>query len=646
MIPELGHFALILALCLAVVQAIVPLRGSFTHNSALVSLANFTAYGQFLFIMISFSILMYAFIINDFSLAYVAQNSNTKLPLLYRLCAVWGAHEGSLLLWVFILSIWGVLVACFNKAIPREMVARVLSIMALISIGFLLFLLTTSNPFARILPNIPLQGRDLNPLLQDPGLAIHPPMLYVGYVGFAVPFAFAVAALISGKFDAAWARFGRPWTLIAWSFLTFGITLGSWWAYRVLGWGGWWFWDPVENASFLPWLSGTALIHSLLVAEKRNTFKAWTILLAVCTFSLSLMGTFLVRSGILVSVHSFAVDPARGSFMLYFLTIVVGGSLALYAWRGHTIKNSGVFQFWSRETMLLSNNMLLITATLTVLLGTLYPLIIEGLGLGKLSVGPPYFNAVFLPLMTPVLFLMGIGPALHWQNSKLSLIVPRFKYSLALSLIVAALLPLLLFKSLNFQVLLGLFLGFWVIFATIQANSFSVVKAKKRFLAFKMNTRRLGMLLAHLGFALAVIGITITTANSVQQDIRLNPNDTISIGPYKIVFNKVSQYQGPNYAAYKGDFSIEKGRKIDHLQPELRVYQAQSMSIAKTAIKVRPLHDLYIALGEPLAGGAWSMRVYYKPFVRFIWLGGLMMMVGAIVAAIRLRPLNKLESVT
>jgi cytochrome c-type biogenesis protein CcmF len=627
MIPEIGHFSLIMALCLALIQAVVPLWGSFNGQTSWLNLARSTAYGQLLFVALSFAILAYSLLVNDFSLAYVAQNSNSHLPAIYRFCATWGAHEGSLLLWVLILCVWSCLIAKLCKQMPLVMQARVLAILAIISLGFLLFLLLTSNPFQRLLPDIPINGRDLNPLLQDPGLSIHPPMLYMGYVGFAVPFAFAIAALISGKFDSNWAKLARPWTLVAWSFLTLGITLGSWWAYRVLGWGGWWFWDPVENASFLPWLSGTALIHSLIVAEKRDAFKAWTILLAVCTFSLSLMGTFLVRSGILVSVHAFAIDPSRGAFMLYFLCFIVGGSLLLYAWRGHTIQNSGLFNLWSRETLLLSNNVILTTCMFTVLLGTIYPLLLDALGLGKISVGPPYFNMVFLPLMIPLLLLMGVGPALQWQQASWSLVIRRFKYSLPICLVMSILLPWLLTGKISMALVLGLFLAFWVIVATLQNNQFRIT--------FK--SPRMSMLLAHSGFAICALGIVLSSALSVQKDVRMQFNDNLKIGPYLVSFKRVDLYEGPNFSAYRGLVSVVKPNRSATLLPELRIYKTQNMAISKTAILARPTHDLYIALGEQLSPNAWSLRIYYKPFVRWIWLGGLMMMLGGFSAAFRKR---------
>lgn len=634
MIPELGLYCLIVALCLALVQFIVPLLGSYLNKPSWVSLASSVSVGQFVFIASSFILLAYLFLANDFSVAYVAQNSNTHLPMIYRFCAVWGAHEGSLLLWVLILSFWTLLVSCCSKQLPLMVKGRVLAILALISVGFLVFLLFTSNPFARLLPDVPLQGRDLNPLLQDPGLAIHPPMLYMGYVGFAVVFAFAISALLSGQFDANWARWARPWTLMAWSFLTFGITLGSWWAYRVLGWGGWWFWDPVENASFLPWLSGTALVHSLLVVQKRESFKAWTILLAVCTFSLSLIGTFLVRSGILISVHAFATDPARGAYMLYFLLVIIGGSLLLYAWRGHSIHNSGFFHFWSRETLLLTNNVLLATCTITVLLGTLYPLMIEILGLGKLSVGPPYFNSVFIPMMIPLLFLMAIAPAVHWKQSSIQLVVKRFKVTLLVAFLLALTLPLILTGQVILKVILGLFLGFWVMIATVQQ---SIHEQRLKPLS-KNHWRRWGMLFAHVGFAFSAVGIVLSSAYRIENDTLIKPHENIKIGPYNVSLLTTKTQEGPNYRAYVAQFLASRGQHHPFLlEPELRVYHVQKIAQTKTAIKVSPFSDLYIALGNALEEGAWSVRLYYKPFVRFIWLGGILMAIGGMVAAIQSR---------
>ena len=625
-IPEFGHFALIIALCLALTQAIFPLIGARKGKIAWMQLARSCAYGQFIFIGAAFFILAYAFLTNDFSIRYVAENSNTFLPVIYRFCAVWGAHEGSLLLWIFILSVWTFLVAIFSKSLPLETVARVLAVMAMISIGFLLFLLTTSDPFVRLLPNIPVNGQSLNPLLQDPGLAIHPPMLYMGYVGFSVVFAFAIAALIGGRLDATWARWSRPWTLVAWCFLTFGITIGSWWAYRELGWGGWWFWDPVENASFLPWLVGTALIHSLAVTEKRDAFKAWTALLAICAFSLSLLGTFLVRSGVLISVHAFAVDPARGAYMLKFISVVVGGSLLLYAFRANAVKGIGRFELFSRETFLLSNNVLLTIAMITVLLGTLYPLIIEALGLGKISVGAPYFNIVFMPIMMLVLLVMAPAPQVNWRSSKATELF-RANFVLVLLSIVFAIICVWLFASrFYWMVVLGLGLSFWVILATF--------KTLFRKWGVKQHTpSHYGMVFAHIGLAITVIGVVVSSNYSVEKEVHMTQGDQVQVGPYAFKFLGVKSLVGPNYRGVEAGVVVsENGVAIDLLQPQERMYIVQQTSLAKTAINVGLFRDLYVALGEPLANNQWSMRIYYKPFVRWIWAGGILMMLGALIA--------------
>lgn len=631
MLAEVGLLCLIIALLIAFLQTCIPFLGIYLREDNWMRSARFTALAQCFFITISFSSLMLLLINNDFSVLYVAQNSNSHLPLIYRICALWGAHEGSLLLWVFILSIWTSFVCLFSRSLPREFLAKVLAILGMVSAGFLLFILTTSNPFLRLLTNTPLEGRDLNPLLQDPGLAIHPPMLYTGYVGFAIAFAFAIAALWSGRLDNSWARWARPWTLIAWSFLTLGITLGSWWAYRVLGWGGWWFWDPVENASFLPWLTGTALIHSLIVAEKRNGFKAWTVLLAIVAFSLSLMGTFLVRSGILVSVHAFANDPQRGVFMLKFLSLIIGGSLLLFAWRGHRLKTDINCQLFSRETMLLANNVVLIAAMCTVLLGTLYPLVVDAFGLGKLSVGPPYFNSVFVPLSLPILVLMGIGPAIQWSKGNFSIIYKRLRYCMLAAIILAILLPLLLTGYSNYYLTIGLLLCFWIILATLQDN---IVNRLKHSQPHRYAINRLGMIIAHMGFAISTIGIVVTTSYSMQRDVRMNPGDVVNIANYQLTFLDTHSITGPNYSGDEATLSVQKNHKtFAILQPQQRIYTAQNFSQGKTAINANLFRDIYVALGEQLEKGAWSFRVYYKPFVRWIWLGGIFMLIGGIVAA-------------
>ena len=628
MIPELGQLALILAFCLALTLAILPLLGAQLEKTTLMRLARPLAVGQWLLITISYLILTYAFITNDFSVQYVATNSNSSLPLIYRVCAVWGAHEGSLLLWILILSGWMMAIAQLSRHLPLAVVARVLAVLGIVSVGFLLFILATSNPFNRLLPDFPSDGQDLNPLLQDPGLIIHPPMLYMGYVGFSVAFAFAIAALLTGRFDTTWARWTRPWTLTAWCFLTLGIVLGSWWAYRELGWGGWWFWDPVENASFLPWLVGTALIHSLMVADKRDLFKGWTIFLAICAFSLSLLGTFLVRSGVLVSVHAFASDPTRGTFILAFLLLVIGGSLGLYAWRAPSLQSSaGRFALLSRETLLLSSNIILVIAMATVLLGTLYPLIIDALGLGKLSVGPPYFNAVLVPLFIPLLILIGIGPLCRWHNTDSKLLVKQLLPWVFLSLVAGILLPLMVTGQITLAVALGLVLAGWIIMTTLKYLAVRKIQ-QERLLA-----KQYGMAFAHIGLALSIIGITLTSHYSIERDVQMAPGDSLTIGSYQFQFVKTDDQPGPNYRSTVATFNISKNAKeVAVLQPEKRIYTVQQTVMTDAAIEVGLFRDLYIALGNPIDEKSWGVRIYYKPFVRWIWLGGLFMLVGGILS--------------
>lgn len=627
MIPELGNFALILAFCFALLQGTLPLCGAVRYYQPGLRLVTPIVIGQASFLLLSYSCLTYAFISNDFSLAYVAENSHSQLPLGYRLAGVWGAHEGSLLLWATILGAWTLGVCFFSKSLPETIRALVLAVLGWVSFGFLLFLLATSNPFTRLLPEFPAEGHDLNPLLQDPGMAIHPPMLYMGYVGFSVAFAFAIAALINGRLDAAWARWTRPWTLVAWSFLTFGITLGSGWAYRVLGWGGWWFWDPVENASFLPWLTGTALIHSLIVVEKRNAFKSWTALLAICAFSLSLIGTFLVRSGILTSVHAFASDPTRGAFMLGFLAVVIGGSLFLFAWRATAIRGEGYFQLLSRETLLLSNNVLLVVMMVTILLGTLYPLLLDATGMGKISVGAPYFNAVFIPLMSFLLLLMGIGPLCRWRKTTANLLWLRLRFILIVALTAGILLPLIFAATITIHVVLGFSLACWVVLATYR-------DMRDRASLQKLSRRQYGMMLAHLGIAVCVIGITLTSAYQIERDVKMSMGDSVMVGSYNFQFADLHDQAGPNYQSKNGIFQISQGgHVIASLVAEKRLYHASNMPITKAAIEPGVWRDLYIALGEPLPDGAWSVRIYYKPFVRWIWYGGIMMMCGGLIAA-------------
>ena len=561
-------------------------------------------------------------------------NANSKLPLHYRLAAIWGAHEGSLLLWTFILTLWMLAVTLFSKHLPEAMRARILGVMGLVSLGFLLFMLTVSNPFERLIPAAP-DGRDLNPLLQDPGMVMHPPMLYMGYVGFSVAFAFAIAALLGGNLDAAWARWSRPWTTVAWCFLTVGIALGSGWAYYELGWGGWWFWDPVENASFMPWLAGTALIHSLAVTDKRGGFKVWTVLLAILAFSLSLLGTFLVRSGVLTSVHAFATDPKRGLFILVFLAVVIGGSLLLYAWRAPRVGLGGGFDMVSREAMLLANNVLLVVAMASVLLGTLYPLFLDALGLGKISVGPPYFDTVFVPLMTPALFLMGIGPLAQWKKASLPSLALRLRWAFGASVVTALLLPFVLGKWTPL-LSLGLLLALWIVTTAV-----ITVRERVAHLEGAGLTARLalvpraywGMILAHCGIAVFVVGVTMVKGFETEQDLRMNVGDHATIGGYTFQFDGAKDLVGPNYIAARGTFRVTKdGRDVTVMYPEKRRYMVQSQTMTEAAIDSGLLRDLYVSLGEPLDGGAWSVRLYHKPFIDWIWGGCLIMAVGGILA--------------
>ncbi len=629
MIPELGRYAIILAFCLAIIQATLPLVGAHKGKIAYMQLSRYTAIGQFFFVAISFSALAYAFLTNDFSVVYVAQNSNSQLPLLYKFCAIWGAHEGSLLLWIFVLSIWMAAVSLFSRSLPIEMLARVLAVLAMVAIGFYLFLLLTSDPFQRYLPNFPVNGRDLNPILQDPGLAIHPPMLYMGYVGFSVAFAFAIAALISGRLDAVWARWSRPWTIVAWCFLTFGIVLGSWWAYRELGWGGFWFWDPVENASFMPWLAGTALIHSLAVTEKRQVFKAWTVLLAVSTFALSLLGTFLVRSGILISVHAFAVDPKRGLFMLEFLAVVVGASFFLYALRARRIVVAGHFHFWSRESMLIANNVCLFVAMMTVLLGTLYPLMMDALGLQKISVGAPYFNTVFIPLMMPLLFLMGLGPQFRWQFTGFSFLIKRIGYILFITIVASIVLISAFHIQLGVMAMVMFVLAIWVFFNTLSQT----ISFKSRIKLKRLTRSQWAMVFAHIGMVVTVIGLVFVTSDSAKRNLAMKAGDSTTVGPYQFQFKGVSELSGPNYSGAIASFLVSKNHeRITVLHPEQRDFTVGQTVVAKSAIDAGLFRDIYVALGSPLGHGAWAVRIYYEPFVRWIWLGGLLMVLGGALA--------------
>jgi cytochrome c-type biogenesis protein CcmF len=619
---------------MALVLGTLPIIGAFRGQAGWLAVARPAAFAQLLFVAIAYGCLTYSCIIHDFSVAYIAHNSNTALPFLYLVSGVWGAHEGSLLLWALVLACWTGLVAQFSKTIPEATVARVLGVMGLVSIGFLLFLLLTSNPFERLFP-APLEGRDLNPLLQDPGLAIHPPMLYMGYVGFSVAFAFAIAALLEGRLDAAWARWSRPWTNMAWTFLTLGIALGSWWAYYELGWGGWWFWDPVENASFMPWLVGTALMHSLAATEKRGVFKTWTVLLAIFAFSLSLLGTFLVRSGVLTSVHAFASDPTRGLFVLIFLAIVVGGSLLLYAIRAPYVKSSATFELVSKESAILLNNVLLVVTASSILLGTLYPLVIDALGLGKISVGPPYFNAVFIPLMAPLSVAVGVGVLLRWKKDSLAALGLRLRWIIGGCAAGGLALPLLM-PFYSWGAALGLTLALWTVAIAVLAFSERLgVKGLSWQRLAAIPAGFYGMTIAHLGIAVFVVGITLTSVYSVEKDVRLTPEETLDMSGYIFKFHGVKETQGANYVAQQAFITVShNGQQIAQLEPQKRVYQVQTMPMTEAAIDAGLFRDLFVAIGEPLGdGGAWSLRIYYKSFIRWIWLGAIFMAVGGLCAA-------------
>ena len=633
MIPEIGQLALIIALTIAIIQSVLPLAGAQLGVQRWVALAKPTAIGQFLFVAISYACLTWVFINHDYSVLYAATNSNSQLPMLYLISGVWGGHEGSLLLWVLILSGWSAAVALFTPQVPNVMRARVISVMGLVSIGFILFILLTSNPFDRLFPAA-AEGSDLNPLLQDIGLAFHPPMLYVGYVGFAVAFAFSIAALISGQVDTAWARWARPWTNVAWLFLTLGIALGSWWAYYELGWGGWWFWDPVENASFMPWLMGTALMHSLAITEKRGTFKAWTALLAIFAFSLSLLGTFLVRSGVLTSVHAFASDPTRGLYILGFLGVVIGGSLALYSWRAPMLKSAAQTKLFSREMILLLNNIFLTVATAAVLLGTLYPIAIDALG-GKISVGPPYFNLVFLSLTAPLAVLIGIGMMIRWKSDT----VQRMTSRLLVPAIIVVLTALLLSFTLPewfWLAFVGLLMSIWI---TTTASLVLYDRFKqRRFLPTLRATPAgfYGMILGHLGIAVFIVGITLTSLYNQEKDLSMAPGDIYEVAGYTFKFQGARDFKVDNYVATRGKFDVtsKEGNFSVEMFPEKRIYPVQQSPMTEAAIDAGFTRDLFIAMGEPLGDdGSWAIRIYYKPFIRWIWLGAIIMSLGGLFAA-------------
>ena len=634
MIPELGHFALIIALALSIAQVVVGFTGARTGNAALLATTRPAAIGQFVFVAGAFAALAWSFVTSDFSVLNVANHSNSKLPAHYRFAATWGSHEGSILLWSLMLAAWTFAVAVLSRALPERFVARVLGVMGLVSMGFLLFILITSNPFERLIPAAQ-EGQDLNPLLQDPGMVIHPPMLYMGYVGFSVAYAFSIAALLEGRLDASWARWSRPWTTAAWCFLTVGIALGSAWAYYELGWGGWWFWDPVENASFMPWLVGTALIHSLAVTEKRGTFRSWTVLLAIVAFSLSLVGTFLVRSGVLTSVHAFATDPRRGIFILAFLVVVVGGSFALFAWRAPRVGLGSGFDPVSRESMLLANNVLLAVAMAAVLFGTLYPLFLDALDMGKISVGPPYFATVFVPLMAPAVFLMAVGPVASWKRAVLSDLWIRLRWAMGFSITAALLLPLALGRS-SFMITFGLWLAFWVAAGTVAQVAQRLRGAPQATLRAKAAAQSLswyGMTVSHLGIAIFILGVTLVGGYETERDLRMSPGDRATVAGYDFTFKGTTEIPGPNYASVQGQFEVRRGGNVvRELRPEKRTYQASGQTMTEAAIDTGITRDIYVSLGEPVGDGAWGVRIYHKPFVDWIWGGCFVMALGGLLA--------------
>ncbi|WP_299074191.1 heme lyase CcmF/NrfE family subunit [uncultured Paraglaciecola sp.] len=638
MLAELGHLSLVLALMMGILLAIYPMWGAYKNHAKLMAMAKPLAIGMFIFTAFAYGCLTHGFITDDFSLTYVANTSNSTLPIYYKITAVWGGHEGSFLLWVLIFSIWTVAVALFSRAIPPQMVARVLSILGMVGIGFYLFMLLTSNPFERLLPFFPIDGKDLNPLLQDFGMIIHPPMLYMGYVGFSVAFAFALAALISGQLDSTWARWSRPWTLAAWSFLTVGVALGSWWAYYELGWGGWWFWDPVENASFMPWLVGTALIHSLAVTEKRKVFKSWTVLLAISAFSLSLLGTFLVRSGVLVSVHSFASDPSRGLFILGLLVVIIGGSLGLYAYRAPQLKASGRYQLFSREVLLIGNNVFLSAATLVVLLGTLLPLVHKELGMGSISIGAPFFNQMFTYLIVPFVLILGVGPLSRWKSQSAQALYKQLLFALALS-VSAGVLINASFEQSSYMAALGLVLSFWIVITTImevrQRIQPQIALGKMTVLQnlTKLTPSHWGMVAGHLGFAVTLIGIALVSAYNVERNVRMAVGDAVSLQGYEFVFKDVSQSKGPNYTADIGHVDVyQDGQKVASLAAEKRFYPVQRNVMTEAGIDSGFSRDLFVALGEQLKNGDWSIRIYVKPFINWIWLGAFIMAFGGVLS--------------
>ncbi|WP_299315638.1 heme lyase CcmF/NrfE family subunit [uncultured Halomonas sp.] len=635
MIPEIGHYALVIALLMAAVQAVMPLAGAATRRPLWMAYARPMAAGQFLFVAIAYACLTASYMLDDFSVMNVANNSNSMLPWYYKFSAVWGNHEGSVLLWSLMLAGWGFFAARYSRELPRDMVARVLGVLGLVCVGFLLFILVTSNPFERILPHMPADGSDLNPLLQDIGLILHPPMLYMGYVGFSVVFAFAIAALLGGRLDAAWARWARPWTNLAWAFLTVGIALGSWWAYYELGWGGWWFWDPVENASLLPWLTGTALMHSLAVTEKRGAFKSWTLLLAISTFSLSLLGTFLVRSGVLTSVHAFANDPSRGFFILVLLGITVGLSLLIFALRAPRVSHKVGFTWLSRDALLLINNIMLVIMTVTVLMGTVYPLLLDALDLGKISVGPPYFNALFVPLTLIMCIFMGMGPIARWKETAASLLVKRLWVAAAVAVVLGAALPLIFADRWSAPVAIGLIAALWIVLPMVRDLYDKTRHASSLGAGLKkLSLAYWGMQLGHLGVAVTIVGIAIVSNYEIERNVRMGPGSSVEVAGYTFTMTELTSRRGANFLADRAVLEVQRGdrERSFTMTPEKRLYIATGMPMTQVALRPGFFRDLYVAMGEDLGDGTWAMRVQYKPFVRWMWLGGLLMSIGGVLA--------------
>jgi len=629
MIPELGQFALVLALCLSLAQAALPLVGAAKGRADWMAVARPAAAGQFVFVGIAFAVLVYAFVTDDFSVAFVAQHSNSALPLNYKFAAVWGGHEGSLLLWIMVLAMWTIAVAWGSRSQPDAFVSRVLGVLGIVSFGIIAFALLTSNPFTRLTPPA-FDGNDLNPLLQDQGMMIHPPGLYFGYVGMAVPFAFAVAALLTGKLDKNWARWTRPWTIAAWMFLTVGIALGSWWAYYELGWGGWWFWDPVENASFMPWLMATALLHSLAVTEKRGIFKSWTVLLAIAAFSLSLLGTFLTRSPVMVSVHAFAADPSRGMFILMLLGLICGGALLLYAFRAKHLEAEGGFRLLSREAFLLGNNILLVVATIAVLFGTLYPLFIDALGLGKISVGPPYFNLMFLVPMLPLAVLVGVGMHSLWKSTTAPMLVKRLRWLAVAALVLGVALPFVFFGAASVMTVVAVAIAIWVCLTAMLDPAIKLLRRTGP----PLTRAHWGMCIAHFGVGVFILGATVATAYNFETDIAARPGDRLEAPGYEVLFRAVRTVEGANYIADEGEFELrdDEGELISVLTSQQRIYRVQQQPMTEAGIDARLARDVFVALGQPLGDNAWSVRLQVKPLIRLIWLGALIMAFGGLIA--------------